>query len=147
MNIDGVENIVLSYFHLKDSDYVLYTINDGNYEVYLSRVTYLPKAIYLEKISPKKSADLKKLLNNLLGKEQDNAYFKAIGYTLLSTDQLSANKVSKKDCKILQLTKEQYQTLCKNSNIKDRDSSSVSGILIFLFFMVLVLLLYIFFLF
>lgn len=147
MNIEGINNVILSYFQLNGSDYVLYTKEDNVKEAYLSHVVYHSKSIHLERVEKKNSNLLKKFINYLLGKETETFFLKENKYQPLSLDQLKANSIYKKGSQVLHLTDEQYQIVCKNSKIhlgKKKDIST-PWMIFLLFILVLAITLYIFF--
>ena len=145
MNIEGIENVILSYFQLSGSDYVLYTKKDQVKEVYLSHVVYYSKSIHLQKVEKKNSEILKKFINYLLGQEKDTFFLKANGYQPLSVDQLMANSIYRKGEQVLHLTEEKYKIICKNSklNLKEEKDISTPWMLFLLFILVLAIVLYI----
>lgn len=145
MNINGIENVILSYFQLNGSDYVLYTKKDQVKEAYLSHVVYYSKSIHLQKVEKKNSEILKKFINYLLGQEKDTFFLKENGYQPLSVDQLMANSIYKKGEQVLHLTEEQYKIICKNSklNLKEEKDISTPWMIFLLLILVLAIILYI----
>lgn len=149
MNIEGIPYIVLKLFHLNDSDYALYTVDDGCYEIYLSQIIYLSKSICLDRIDQKNRLHLKKYMSYLLGEEKSFPFEKDSKYYSLSVDQLKVNSIQKKGCQTLKLTEEQYKTISHNNllNFQKKKLNVTFWILLLIFILLSILLLYIIFLF
>lgn len=118
MIIEDKEYIILAYFNIHKIDYVLYTIDDGIKEIYLSQVIYQPRKIILEKIDKEYDKELKVLIAEFLVNDHNYAFLKKIGYHNLELDQLKANMIERKGYQKIHLTDSQYAIFAANEKLK-----------------------------
>lgn len=110
MRIDDQEYVVIHSFSFHGKDYVVYTLDDKNNVVYLSRIQYHEHHISLEKIDTNENQDLKKVMAIFLQEQDDTVFLKESQYHTLSRQQLTANKIELHDFVLIRMSDQKYNT-------------------------------------